>query len=268
MRTTVFVSSKVVAKRHSSGQGGAMLAEPPATLLSDASLFLDFDGTLVELAPSPDSIEVGGGLTSLLERLGARLHGRLAILTGRSVRDVRSYLHPAGLAVAGSHGLEHAELGQDPGAVERPASLNGVIEQLRLLQAAHPGVLVEEKPLGVALHFRQAPHAEDLCRTAAEQAAAQTGLEVQPGKLVFELKPGGADKGRALYRFMQQPPFAGTRPIFLGDDLTDEHGFSAAHALGGAGVLVGDERPTEALYRLPDVGSVMRWLNEAAEALA
>lgn len=245
-----------------------MLAEPPLGLLSGASLFLDFDGTLVELAPTPNAIQVDRTLTNLLERLGERMGGRLAIVTGRAVKDVRSFLHPVGLAVAGSHGLEHAADGCDPADVERPKGLDEVLAELRLLQAAHPGVLVEEKPLGVALHYRQARHAEEVCRSAAERAAQATGLEVQPGKLVFELKLAGTDKGRALYRFMEQPPFAGTRPVFLGDDLTDEHGFTAARALGGAGVLVGDERETAALYRLADVSSVKRWLVEAAEALA
>ena len=241
---------------------------PPVTLLLGASLFLDFDGTLVELAPTPNSIQVDGTLTNLLERLGDRLDGRLAIVTGRAVKDVRSYLHPVGLAVAGSHGLEHAEQGSDPADVKRPRILDTVTNHLRLLEAAHPGVMVEEKPLGVALHYRRAPHAKEACRSAVEHAAKATGLEVQEGKLVFELRPAGADKGRALYRFMEQPPFAGTHPIFLGDDLTDEHGFRAARELGGAGVLVGAERPTEALYRLPGVSSVKRWLSDAAEALA
>jgi trehalose 6-phosphate phosphatase len=245
-----------------------MLSEPPVELLSDASLFLDFDGTLVELALTPDSIEVERALTSLLERLGERMGGRVAIVSGRAVKDVQSYLHPLDLAVAGSHGLEHAAPGCDPGEVARPQALDDIRDELRLLQSAHPGVLIEEKPLGVALHYRQAPQAEEVCRSAAERIAAATGLEVQAGKLVFELKAPGSDKGRALCRLMEQPPFAGTRPIFLGDDLTDEHGFKAARALGGAGVLVGDERETAALYRLPGVASVKQWLDRVAEALA
>lgn len=257
-----------MAKRQAGEQGISMLKDPPVELLSGASLFLDFDGTLVELAPTPNSIHVDETLRSLLERLGDCMEGRLAIVTGRALQDVRSLLHPVELAVAGSHGLEHAEHGRDPADVERPKTLDRVLDELRLLQAAHPGILVEEKPLGVALHYRQAPHAEEVCRSAAEHVAQATDLEVQAGKLVFELKLAGADKGRALHRFMEQPPFAGTRPIFLGDDLTDEHGFRAARDLGGAGVLVGDERATAATYRLPGVSSVKRWLDEAAGALA
>jgi trehalose 6-phosphate phosphatase len=245
-----------------------MLEEPPLRLLSGTSLFLDFDGTLVELAATPTAIQVDGALPTLLEQLRERLNGRLAIVTGRAVRDVRFYLQPLSLAVAGSHGLEHASHGCEPIIVESLPTLDGVIDQLRELQVSHPGVLVEEKPLGIAVHFRQAPYAEKVCRAAAEQAAKATGMEVQPGKLVFELKPPGADKGRALHRFMEQPPFAGTRPIFVGDDLTDEHGFQAARELGGAGVLVGDERPTMALYRLAGVSSVRRWLDSVVETFA
>lgn len=244
------------------------MQEPPLHLLSGASLFLDFDGTLIELAPTPTSIHVDGALTLLLERLRERLGGRLAVVTGRAVEDVRSYLHPLSLAVAGSHGLEHADHGCEPTEVGRPEALDAVIRRFRQLQLLHPGILVEEKPLGVALHYRRALHAEEVCRTAAADAAAATDMIVQAGKLVFELRPAGADKGRALHRFMEQPPFAGTRPIFLGDDLTDEHGFKAARELGGAGVLVGEQRPTAALYRLPDVSAVKRWLDHAAEALA
>ena len=258
----------MVAIRRLRGQGERMLREPTVELLSGASLFLDFDGTLVELAPTPDAIRVDGELTNLLERLSDRMAGRLAIVSGRAVRDVRSYLDPVGLAVSGSHGLEHAVQGCEPVDVERPAILDQVTQNLRLLAAEYPGVLIEEKPLGVALHYRQAPQFEDICRSAAEEAGRTAGLEVQAGKLVFELKPAGADKGRALYRFMQQPPFAGTRPVFLGDDLTDEHGFRAARELGGAGILVGEDRPTAALYRLSGVPAVKLWLSDAAEALA
>ena len=245
-----------------------MLQQPPHELLHGASLFLDFDGTLVELAASPGSIIVDDALPALLETLRQRLNGRVAIVTGRAIESVRVYLNSVGLAIAGSHGLEHASSGSDPLPVERPPMLGDAIDQLQEVQAAYPGVLLEKKPFGVALHYRQAPDAEEACRAAARDVAAATGMVVQPGKLVFELKPANADKGRALERFMEQPPFAGTRPVFIGDDLTDEDGFRAARDLGGAGVLVGDARPTNAIYRLPSVAAVMRWLEGAAETLA
>ena len=243
------------------------LNEPPKALLNGASLFLDFDGTLVELAPSPDAVKVEEELRGLLTRLQSVLEGRLVLLSGRAVADVRGHLHPVTVAVGGSHGLELAAAEGEVIAGERPAGLTKAIKELRKLAAQYPGVLVEEKPLSVALHYRGAPQAELVCHAAAERAAMECGMTLQFGKMLVELKPASGDKGRALRHFMTQPPFAGTTPIFIGDDLTDEHGFEAASELGGAGVLVGPERATAATYRLEDVRAVRAWLQAASEAL-
>lgn len=239
------------------------LITPPPSLLQNASLFLDFDGTLVNLADAPDAIQVEAGLRDLLARLGDRLQGRLVLVSGRASADVLAWIHPLEVPVAGSHGLER---GGDP-AHHAPA-LAEAKRHLGELRTRFEGVLIEEKPMGVAVHFRQVPEAEEACRAAAEHAAAVTGLQVQPGKMVFELKPGSGDKGTALREIMAEPLHAGTRPIFVGDDLTDEHGFAMARELGGAGVLVGEERPTAAEFRLPDVSAVHRWLGQAAEVLS
>lgn len=243
------------------------LGPPPSTLLTGGSLFLDFDGTLVQLAERPDAVQVEQALLDLLARLQLSLDGRVALLSGRAVADVRSWLHPLRFPVGGSHGFERAHADSELEAGERPASFDQAIALFDEVAAAHPGVLVEDKPFGVALHYRLAPSAEPVCRDAAEHAAQATGLELQPGKMVFELKPGGSSKGLALEQFMEEQPFAGMRPIFLGDDLTDENAFAAARRLGGAGVLVGPERPTTAGYRLPDVSAVHQWLRDACEAL-
>lgn len=244
------------------------LTQPPATLLENASLFLDFDGTLVELAPSPDAVQVETELRNLLSRLKERLEGRVALLSGRAVVDIRDHLHPLVLAVSGSHGLEHGAVEGDVIAEERPVGLDKTIEAFRKLEVLYPGVLVEEKPVSVALHYRGAPDAEFVCHAAAERAASETGMTLQLGKMLVELKPARGDKGSALLHFMDELPFAGTRPIFIGDDLTDEHGFAAARQLGGAGVLVGPERSTAAIYRLEGVGAVRTWLQTASELLA
>ena len=244
------------------------LGEPPVDLLRGGSLFLDFDGTLVDLAPTPDAIQVGIALRELLVRLNYCLDGRVALLSGRSVHDLLGHLHPVTLAMAGSHGLERARLGDEIVAPAAPEGLSEAIHVLRHVQDHYPAVVVEEKPFGVAVHFRLAPEAEEACRFAANEVAKQSGMVVQPGKMVFELKPSGATKGGALRGFMAEPPFLTTRPVFLGDDLTDEHGFEAAADLGGAGILVGEERATAALYRLPDVRAVRAWLSAACEALA
>lgn len=243
------------------------LGPPPSTLLLGGSLFLDFDGTLVQLAETPDAVQVEQSLLDVLSRLQLRLGGRVALLSGRAVADVRSWLQPLQFAVAGSHGSERAHLGNEPEDPEISIGIDKAIMLFRGVAAAHPGVLVEEKPFGVALHYRLAPSAESVCRDAAERASHETGLELQPGKMVFELKTGGSSKGIALEHFMAERPFVGTRPIFVGDDLTDEHGFAAAQRLGGSGVLVGPERPTTAGYRLPDVSAVHHWLHDACEAL-
>ena len=235
---------------------------PPQSLLRDASLFLDFDGTLVRIADRPDEIVVEERTLSLLANLGKKLQQRLTLVSGRASADVLEWLHPLELAVAGSHGLERAG-----GPVLAPPSLKAGLHQLQQLKAEFPEVLIEEKPMGVALHYRQEPEAKGACRAAAEHVAALTGLQVQPGRMVFELKPGSANKGTALRAIMAEAPHLGTRPIFIGDDLTDEHGFAAARELGGAGILVGEERTTAAEYRLADVDAVHDWLYEAAEAL-
>lgn len=242
------------------------LAAPPVTLLRGASLFLDFDGTLVEIAADPAAVEVTSELRSLLTVLQERLDGRVAVLTGRAADDVEAKLQPVRMVLGGSHGLETRINGASAVRVERPRGLDEAISKLRVLQRRYAGVLVEEKPLGVAVHYRQAPGAEAACREAATEAARSCGLELQPGKMVFELKPPGGNKGAALRSIMEEPGFAGTVPVFLGDDLTDEPGFEAARQLGGAGVLVGEQRETAALYRIASVGEALEWLRGAAAA--
>ena len=130
--------------------------------------------------------------------------------------------------------------------------------------AQHPGVIVEDKGVSAGLHYRQAPGVQDKADTLARSIAEETGLKLQPGAMVLELKTPGTDKGTALTAFMQETPFAGSVPVMLGDDLTDEHAFVAARALGGFGVLVGPPRETAARYRLDDVDTVLEWLEAVA----
>ena len=235
---------------------------PPVGILRDASLFLDFDGTLVDIEATPQAVVVTAELRRLLETLQERLDGRVAIITGRSAASVEQLFRPARILVGGSHGLELPGECQD----QRPDGLDSIVAELRELERRFPGVLVEEKPLGVALHYRQAPEAEQACRTATDVAAERSGMEVQAGKMVFELKPTGGDKGAALRSLMARPPFEGSRPIFLGDDLTDEAGFAAAGELGGAGVLIGEPRETAAAYWLGSVVEALDWLDQASES--
>jgi trehalose 6-phosphate phosphatase len=240
---------------------------PPASLLEGAALFLDFDGTLVELAERPDAIRVPGGLRFLLDRLARRLQGRLAIVSGRAIADLDRHLSLAGLAVSGSHGLELRPAGAS--TIRGAESPPGLAEARRAVAdhaAATPGLLAEEKPAGVALHYRLAPAEAERVEAFMAALAKRTGLEVQGGKMVAELRPAGPDKGGALRALMAEPIFAGARPVFVGDDLTDEHAFAAAAGMGGAGILVGPPRPTAARWRLAGVPEVARWLAAALEA--
>lgn len=240
------------------------LRPPPSGLLDGAALFLDFDGTLVELAESPGAIEVPAGLHPLLERLAVRLDGRLAIVSGRAIDDIDSHLGRCGIAVSGSHGLELRLAGGTGQAPPPPAGLASARAGLLAFSAADPRLLVEEKPASVALHFRRAPERAAEAEAVVAALADSTGLAVQPGKMVLELRPPGADKGDAVRRLMREPLFAGARPLFVGDDLTDEHAFAAAAELGGCGILVGPERLSAAAWRLDDVAQAAAWLEAAA----
>jgi len=238
---------------------------------AEMSLFLDFDGTLVDIAERHDAVVVEPSLGRLVTALADRLDGRVAVVSGRSADAILTYLGTEGatpFAVAGSHGLELRWSDGRSEAPLRPDGLDEAIAAFEALADAHPGVVVELKPFGAALHYRQAPDAGPACDALAEVAAERTGFAIQHGKMVVELRASGADKGDAVRRFMGEPPMAGTRPVFVGDDLTDEAGFRAADELGGWGVLVGGPRPTAARYRLADVEAVHEWLGGVAGVTA
>jgi len=241
----------------------------PLVTLSHA-LFLDFDGTLVDIAPRPEAVEVPAHVLGHLQLLHDSLQGALAIVTGRTLVDVDHFLAPVRLALACEHGAQIRVSGI--GAVESaPAPLLPVerlLHALNPLTASHPELLVERKKTGVALHFRQAPHLEDLCRHAAADAMRDMpGAEMLQGKYVLEIKAGGTSKGRAIDFLMRQPPFVGRVPLFMGDDVTDETGFAAVQAQGGLGVKVG-EGATVAQVRMSTPAEVRAWLRTAALAMS
>jgi trehalose 6-phosphate phosphatase len=240
------------------------LPPPPDALLEGAALFLDFDGTLVELAETPDAILVPPRLGALLDRLRARLSGRLAILSGRALGDLERHLPTSGIAFSGSHGLELRLAGGGRLPLSVPMGLDEIHRQVRDFGSGIEGLIVEEKPAGIALHFRKVPEAAADVAAFMEKVARDHGFTVQHGNMVAELRPVGATKGDALRAFMTEPEFAGARPLFVGDDLTDEHGFAAAAELGGAGILVGPMRKTGAAYNLSSVAAVADWLEAAA----
>jgi trehalose 6-phosphate phosphatase len=237
---------------------------PPHSLFAGGALFLDFDGTLVELAETPGAISVPAGLQPLLKRLTAALHGRVAIVSGRAISDLERHLDCSAVALSGSHGLELRLRDGTELPLSAPGGLQEARREIDRFATTAEGLLVEHKPLGVALHFRRAPEEAERAAAFMRDLAARAGLSVQNGKMVVELRPKGANKGDAVRTFMTEPEFAGARPVFVGDDVTDEHAFEAAVELGGAGILVGPPRPSAALYRLDDVAAVAAWLNEAA----
>lgn len=234
--------------------------EAPLPLLSRMALFLDLDGTLAEIAPTPQAVTPLARRTRLVRRASQLLGGRLAVVSGRPIREIDHILEGAAPAAAGLHGLERRD---DTGAFSAPAPHPGLAEARRELEAfvlGRKGLFLEDKKLSLALHFRLAPDVARQARTLVQMVAEQTGLLSLEGDCVAELRPPGANKGDALVAFMRQPPFKGAVPVFVGDDITDEDGFRAARLAGGAGVLVGPPRRSHAQWRLDDVTAVLAWL--------
>ncbi len=243
----------------------AGLESPPRTLnLEGTALFLDIDGTLVPLAPRPEDVRPDSRRTKLMMRLNQKLDGRLAVVSGRSLSDIDHILESCVTPVAAVHGLvrrnAHGVVGQ---AAAHPG-LKIVREAFATFARQDKGLLIEDKGLSLTLHYRLAPQYGDEVCTLAGDLAAMTGLTYQAGDMVAELRTPGASKGDSIRAFMTEHPFAGAKPVFVGDDLTDEHGFFAARTLGGYGILVGPQRKTTASYWMPSVDATLSWLEEAA----
>lgn len=244
------------------------LARNAPILTPDSALFLDFDGCLVEIAPRPDAVVIPAGLPSRLARLHDRLGGAVALISGRDVADLRAFLPDFPGAIAGSHGAELAIGG------ERIQTTHDVAVDIAALHeaaagavAAHPAILVERKPHGVALHYRADPSLRPVVETVMQHLArTHPGMVLQPAKMAVELRPGGTGKDAALDRLMARSPFAGRVPIYAGDDLTDEAAMARAQALGGQGIKIG-EGETVARTRLADPAALARWLDDALERL-
>lgn len=231
--------------------------------LAETSLFLDLDGTLAGFEPHPGAVGPVKGRSILLGLARSLLGGRLAILSGRTIVEVDRILDKSVACVAGMHGLERRRQNGEHDAVAPHPALAEATAEFETVARARAGLLVEEKPLSVALHYRNAPGAAEAVLELAERLADRHGLQLQRGVMVVELKTPGPDKGAALRAFMATPPFAGTTPIALGDDLTDEPAFRAASDLGGYGVLVGERPDSCASVRLENPGAVLVWLEEA-----
>ncbi len=239
------------------------MAQPPALDLSRTALFLDLDGTLAAIEPTPDAVGPQPRRNWMLHELSRQLRGRLAVLSGRSIDDIDRILGETVRSLAGVHGLERRTPQGERVDLKPHPDLPAVAGMLESFAAGQNGLLLEPKERSLALHYRGHPPAEAACLEIAHRLGAAYGLTVQEGRMVVELRTPGPDKGDALQVFMTDPVFAGATPVMVGDDLTDEDAFTAAETLGGFGVLVGDPRPTAARYRLDDPHAVLAWLEES-----
>lgn len=227
--------------------------------------FLDVDGTLIDLADTPDAALVDAELLDLLAHLHRVSGGAVALVSGRALSDLEQRLGTLRVPLAGQHGLERRDAaGRLWIHAAPPAAKYTIKEALAPLLAQHAGLLLEDKGLTLALHFRQAPQLANVAQQLMARYAADAGagLEVQHGKCVVEVKPAGIDKGTAVTEYLREMPFKGRCPVFIGDDLNDEHGFAEVNHAGGLSIKVG-EGASCARFRLPDVAAVRRWLRGA-----
>lgn len=245
----------------------AIPGRPPAAEHGWA-YFLDFDGTLLDLAATPDSIRVDSALPVLLRQLQQACGGALALISGRSLADLDRRLGLPNLPKAGQYGLERRDaagrlwLHGSP-----PQARKTIYAALTPLLRQHPGLLLEDKALTLALHYRQAPELASHVHQLMRRLVAEVGEElvVQTGKCLVEVKPAGLNKGTAISEYLAESPFQGRRPVFVGDDKTDEHGFAVVNEYDGISIGVG-LGGANARYRLPDVMAVRSWLGGAANS--
>ncbi len=236
---------------------------PPPPLAPADCLFLDVDGTLIEFTDTPSQTVGDPEIKRLLTEVAQNLRGALALVTGREIMTVDQLFAPLKLPVAGLHGVERRDASgtlHQAGLLD--SRLNRVRPALSLLADSYPGTIIEDKGRNIAVHYRLAPQYGDLVRrsVAAITAPLADDYQLQDGLMMVEIKPRGYNKGSAIHAFMREAPFAGRRPVFVGDDLTDRDGFSAVESLNGVSIGVGDR--VQGRYQLPDVGSVRRWLHE------
>lgn len=241
---------------------------PPPAAQPDWAYFLDFDGTLIELAPTPGAVRVDHTLPELLTALHRATDGAVALVSGRALTDLERRVGLPQIAKAGQHGLERGDAEGRLWVHAAPTRAKQAIQDaLDPVLRQHTGLLLEDKGLSLALHYRRAPdlaqYVKDLMRQLVERVGS--GLVVQEGKCIVEVKPAAITKATAVAAYLNEPPFAGRRPVFIGDDSTDEHGFMAVNERGGVSIGVGPDC-VNARYVLADVTAVREWLAGAAKA--
>lgn len=235
---------------------------PPPAAQSDWAYFLDFDGTLLDLAATPDTIRVDSALPHLLTGLQRASAGAVALISGRALADLDLRISLPSLPKAGQHGLERRDAaGRLWLHAAPPHAKQTICAALAPLLERHRGLILEDKGLTLALHYRQVPALASYVHQLMRRLVAEVGenLVIQTGKCIVEIKPAGVDKGTAVSEYLAEPPFLGRRPVFIGDDKNDEHGFATVNAHGGISIGVGSSAG-HARYRLPDVTAVRNWL--------
>jgi len=242
-------------------RGGSPSAQIPI-LRTDPAFFFDVDGTLVEIADRPHQVRIDAELMALLEALRDAAGGALALISGRSLEDIDGLFAASAFCIAGQHGAERRDAAGKLHRHRAPlARLRSAGRRLRRIAAEHPGLDLEDKGVNFALHYRLAPQLGPTLRKTMRKLVEELGsrFELQTGKMVFEIKPSGVDKGSAILQFMREAPFRGRTPVFIGDDRTDELGFRAVNRLRGDSIKVG-AGPSHARWRMPNAAAVRAWL--------
>ncbi len=246
-----------------------MPAPPDKLEPSNLALFLDVDGTLLDIEDHPAGVQADPRLVASLVRLSAGLDGALSLISGRPVADIDRIFAPARFAAAGAHGAEMRLHPDDRVSTTEWSLPAPILEQIREFAADDPGLLLEEKRGGVSLHYRRAPRLEKACTEFVHRLLPEieTDFRLIAGKMVFEFAPRAHHKGAAIGEMMKHDPFNGRRAVFVGDDVTDEDGFRTVNAVSGITIRVGGNCDSEAEYSLPDVAAVRRWLESIERRL-
>jgi trehalose 6-phosphate phosphatase len=240
------------------------LRQPPAAQTGWA-YFLDVDGTLLDIVETPNAIQVDAALLDLIARLYRASDGAVALISGRALSDLDQRLGMLRVPMAGQHGLERRDVaGRLWIHAPPPEAKSAIKAALAPVLERHPGMLLEDKGLTLALHYRRAPRLASYAHRLMARLATAGALELQKGKRVVELKPAGIDKGTAIGEYLAEPPFLGRRPVFIGDDANDEHGFAEINRVDGLSIKVG-QGSTCGRYRLANVAAVRTWLAGALE---
>ena len=229
------------------------------------AFFLDVDGTLLEIKEHPELARPTPRIKSIVHHLQLVTQGAVALVSGRSIKTLDTIFLPLVLPAAGLHGLERRDAqGQVHTETMALQSLDPIRRRLTEFCQRYPGTVLEDKDITLALHYRKAPAAQDPARQALSEAQRElgAGFEIKTGKMVFELRPSGDNKGSAIADFMDEPPFKGRLPVFIGDDVTDEDGFDMVNHMGGYSIRVGDNGDSNARFRIANVETVLHWLEE------